>query len=231
MAHGMVGSTHATNLRYERYAQTKDETDRLIECYQSVFADPPWNEWRKCTECGASWGNRDQALLQRMNFRHCGVTVEPYWPTDVVRSDLAHEIGPRSSCWLAYSSRQVVGFCWGYPIAAKALEEKLGIGITTAMSRLGLTTGKIAYQDELGVLMSYRGQKIAKELFAKRHEDFLKQGLTVGMVRTREGPEPSVTYEWFTKKFGYEVVAHYPDGDGRVVLAQRLSVVTQILAK
>lgn len=79
---------------------------------------------------------------------------------------------------------------------------------------------KVAYQEDMAVLNSYRGQGIAQELLYKRLEDFLRQGLEVGVVSTLQRPEPSVTYTWFTGKLSYEVVSEC--ADGRVILARKL---------
>jgi len=73
----------------------------------------------------------------------------------------------------------------------------------------------------MGVLENFRGQGIARELFQRRREDFLRQGLVRGAVRTKEGPPPSVTYTWYLQE-GYRVVARYTDGTGRVIMTRRL---------
>ncbi len=84
---------------------------------------------------------------------------------------------------------------------------------------------KVFYQDELGVLPDYRGQGVAKRMFIARLQDAIKQEnrSKIGVVRTREFPEPSVTFLWFTKKLGYTVLCRYPKKDGRVILAVPIS--------
>jgi GNAT superfamily N-acetyltransferase len=223
----------ASAVTLERYAHKPSETLRatqLVRCFQDVFADPPWNEWRKCSVCGKYWGLTASEELARLNNTHCGMPVVEYWPSDEVFSDLQHEITEEASCWLAVDEARVVGFCWGYPIAFGELERKLKIGFADSVEHQLGHGHRIAYQDELGVLSSYRGQKLAHQLYAKRHEDFLAQGLTAGVVRTRRLPEPSVTYLWFTERLGYKVLAEYPGDDGRVILGQTLDHVTKVLA-
>ncbi|HLD21297.1 MAG TPA: GNAT family N-acetyltransferase [Patescibacteria group bacterium] len=137
------------------------------------------------------------------------------WSREQVLEDLQHEITPVSSCWLAMKKEQVIGFCWGHPITIAELEKKLGIGTGLPGDE------RVAYQAELGVLENFRGQGIARELFQRRRIDFLRQELVRGVVRTKEGPPPSVTYTWYLHD-GYRVVARYPDGTGRVIMTRRL---------
>jgi GNAT superfamily N-acetyltransferase len=198
---------------------------QLIACYQNVFADPPWNEWVKCNHCGKYWGKQDLMFLRSINFKCCGKRLVKFWPKDVVENDIRHEINSSASCWLALNTKgKIIGFCWGYPITLEKLEEKLGIQVVDPLrEHFGIKSHeKIAYQDEIGVLATYRGKKIAKQMFKNRLIDFLKQSLKVGVVRTREAPEPSVTFLWFTQKLGYHIIAKYPEEDGRVILAREL---------
>lgn len=194
----------------------------LIECYRDVFADPPWNEWRRCSVCSKYWGKNDAALLESLGYVHCGKPLVEYWSAEGVERDIRHEVTPDASCWLAFHSGKIVGFCWGYPISLDALERKLGLSLTELRKDVVDEGHQIAYQDEVGVISSFRGRKIAKEMFKRRLGDFWKKGLRIGVVRTRELPVPSVTFSWFVQRLGYRVVARYPVNDGRVVLAREL---------
>lgn len=78
-------------------------------------------------------------------------------------------------------------------------------------------------------MSSYRECKIAKAMVALRLTDFLQQGLKVGIVRTRQYPEPSKTFLWY-QRIGYKILASYPDGDGRVILGRRFKGLPQLLA-
>ncbi len=183
--------------RFSPHTSSPETLEKMIVCYQKVFAAPPWNET---------------------------------WPREQVLSDLLHEVTPESSFWIARRDADVVGFCLGYRMTPPALEEKLATPFVSAFEReFGVCD--IAYQDELGVLESERKQKIASELFWRRLCDFTGQGLRVGVVRTREFPEASVTFKWFTEKLGYRVLARYPGKDGRVVLGQTLSEVHRLLVR
>jgi hypothetical protein len=207
-------------ISFSPFTSDSELTAQLVDCYREVFADSPWNEWLKCPVCQEYWGLKDRSFLASIGFRHCGQPLVDFWPRTEVISDLYHEITPESSCWLALDNKNVVGFCWGYPIIANILEDKLGIAFCDSLS---ISRGSlIAYQDEIGVLMSYRKRNIAKAMFFNRLEDFFEQRLRFFIVRTRRSPEPSATFLWYTQKLGYEILATYPEEDGRVILGKDL---------
>ncbi|MFH1392359.1 MAG: GNAT family N-acetyltransferase [bacterium] len=194
----------------------------LVECYREVFAEEPWNEWKKCSVCGAKWGLGEKDLLRSINYEHCGETVFDFWPTKTVEEDIAHEITSDASCWLALSNTKVIGFSWGYPIAPQDLEKKLQLlGVANRLHRMFDNIERVAYQDEIGVLKEFRGQKIGKSLNIRRVNDFINQGLKAIVCRTKTNP-PTVTYLWYTQKLGYDVIAEYNDLDKRVILARSL---------
>ena len=198
--------------------------DKLIHCYRLVFGERPWSEWKKCSICGKKWGLEDLNELHAVHNLHCGREVEDFWPEVTVREDLFFEIKPESSCWLATQEKQstvdVVGFCWGYPILAEQLEIKLVLpGIAEKLKdRFGVD--RFAYLDEIGLIKDMREKQIAKKLNDKVISDILAQGVSFFTVRTKTNP-PTVAYHWLVK-YGYEVVAHYNDSDGRVILAKEL---------
>ena len=206
-------------LRYLPSSENQPLTAQLVECYRDVFSASPWHEWLKCEKCGKYWGIKDQELLASWKFHHCNSPLVDFWPRETVLSELQHEITPESSCWLACADEKVVGFCWGYHASISELQKKLGISIIANAEKYFGKQTLIAYQDEFGVISSYRGRKIAKAMVAHRLNDFLDKKLTVGIVRTRQFPEPSETYLWY-KRLGYHTLAEYEDG--RVILGRKL---------
>ena len=218
------------NISLIRYSPNNGDhllTAQLVECYRDVFADGPWHEWLKCPQCQKYWGTKDRQLLASTKFRHCDTPLVDFWPREQVVCDLHHEITPESSCWLAVSNDTVVGFCWGYPITAADLEVKLGVSFSAKLECEN--TELVAYQDEVGVLSAHRGHKVAKAMVARRLDDFLEQGLKIGIVRTRQSPEPSETFLWYTQKLGYQILANYPGEDGRVILGRELDDLKELL--
>lgn len=221
------------NVSFARYSpHTADIklTDQVIECYRDVFADGPWHEWLQCPKCKKYWGTKDQNILQNWNFQHCNTPLVDYWPREKVNEDLRHEITSEASCWLATCNTLVVGFCLGYPITIPNLERKLGISFNSKLVRhLGDHT-RVAYQDDVAVRSEFRRQGIATTMVRHRLANFLDLNLRVGVVRTREKPEPSVTFPWYTKKLGYVPIAKYPGEDGRVILARSLIGLKELLS-
>ncbi len=209
----------------------------LIKCYQQVFAGSPWNEWKKCSACDKKWGIEEISPLET-TFTCCGIPLVDFWPSEKVESDLRHEVTKDASCWIALGGEKVVGFCWGYPTSVQALEEKLGIPLSSSLKELFSHTGElIAYQDDMGILPSYRGKvvdgtqiKISHEFVAKRNDDFLSRGLSIGIARVQKSPQPSKTFEWYTtSKVGFQVIAEYPNPDGRVILARKLDGLSELM--
>ncbi len=221
---------HVSIVRYSPYRDNHELTAQLVDCYREVFSDGPWHEWLRCQKCGMYWGVKDRALLASWKFRHCGQPLEDFWPRAQVIEDLYHEIVSEASCWLAIDQKgKVIGFCWGYPMTISELEKKLGIAFHAELEKELGAQHAIAYQDEVGVITACRGRKIAKAMVIRRLDDFLRGGVHVGIVRTRQSPEPSETFLWY-KRLGYLTLASYPDGDGRVILGRLLDDLPTLFA-
>lgn len=207
---------HLNGIRVAKYSPHSSSplvTARMVECYRDVFAGEPWNEWLACKVCKKHWGTKDMALLAEMKYEHCGKPLVDYWKRERVIGAIHSSIDPQASCWITLNGEDVIGFCWGYPMPLEKLEKELKLSIP-----LNGDT-KIAYQNEVGVVTAFRRRGLAKSMFAHRLDDFLAQGLTYGVVRTRQFPEPSVTFTWYTD-LGYTIIARYPDEDGRVILGR-----------
>ncbi|MEK6839914.1 MAG: hypothetical protein AABX72_03160 [Nanoarchaeota archaeon] len=225
-----------------------DLTQQVVKCYQEVFADDPWNEWKKCPICKEYWGRKDEKYLKETDFIHCNVPVEDFWSDEEVIKDLLHEINQDKFAWVGIERHtgRAISFCWGYPIQVSQLEEKLGIAFRKELMDTCGDVNVVAYQDDMGILPKFRSKPlvssfsidgvhfagpipIARAMFLKRFGDFLQEGLRVGVVRTRERPVSSKTYEWFTKKLGYSIIVKYPGEDGRVILARKYSKLLEII--
>lgn len=210
-----------TYIQYSPHSSSKQITLQVVRCYQAVFADSPWNEWKKCPKCKQYWGTKDSELLKSWKFRHCDGDLIDFWSQEKVISDLRHEITKKTSCWVAMDTGKVIGFCWGYPIEVSELEQKLqtSLGEQTKEKRIG-------YQDEVGVLAKYRNHGIAKKMVYNRLCDFIDQNLNYGIVRTRRFPEASTTFVWY-KRLGYKILSEY--SDGRVILGRPLTGLMELL--
>ncbi len=224
-----MGDERISLIRFNPHDGDPELLGQLVLCFRRVFADPPWGEWLKCAnpECKACWGKHQAGELAALGFSHCGQDVVNYWSHAQVLRDLCHDITPDASCWIAVMTGghrvRVVGFTWGMPLPRRW--ERLPMGAQVALrERFGENVSHnaaIVYQAELGVLTSKRRQGLARRLLTARNRDFLERGCTYGIIRALRGPQPSVTYLWYTK-IGYEVVYQFP-GSGYVLLAQALS--------
>ncbi len=199
----------------------------LVECYRGVFAEPPWNEWLKCSECGKAWGKPQDADLAAMRFSHCGRPVTDYWPHAEVAEEFFRVLGRGAVCWLAVERAErrarVVGFTWGSPIASMwdGFEPELQDSLRREFGAAAESDQDIIYQTELGVLASYRNRGLARLLAERRNQDFLDRGFRIGVAVVRERPEPSVTFLWY-QRIGFRVIHRFPPENGRVVIARAL---------
>jgi len=211
---------------------TPQYTAGLIKCYKRVFAEPPWNEWKRCPRCSKNFGLCDTNALRASGYRCCETPVVDYWPSRTVEEDLRREIGPETSCWLAVSEGKVIGFAYSYPIETKKLSEKLGIELQRP-SRMSSIPAWVNYIDDIGVLPEFQRRGIAKELFGRNVLDLSNapaSRTSVFLARTRQLPQPSNMLPWFVDRLGFKIVAQYIESDGRVILGRRGDGLQQLLS-
>lgn len=221
---------HHTEIQYIRYEPDPHNDlllPRVVGVYRAAFAALPWGEWKKCPKCQNRWAIEQRAELEATGFLcpDCGMAVDDYWPTAKVQQDILELRAKEASIWLALEGSTAVGFTWGYPRhLGEQFDRELGMpGLTDAIREaFPHAPDEFAYQSEIGVVARLRGRRIASQLFAHRHYDFLRRSLNFGVVRTKENP-PSITYLWYTERMGYQVVARYTDGTNRVILARPLT--------
>jgi len=188
----------------------------LVQCYREVFADEPWNEWKLCPQCGQKFG------LNQISNDHCtcGTLLEDFWPEQQVIKDLHSELTSDALCYLASNSEQVIGFSWSYPVSSEKLETKLELmGFATSVQRFSGSEAT-AYLDEIGVSGPYRRRGIAKQLYRVQEAQLQQWGIKTLLARTKTNP-PTVVFSWF-QRIGYQVIDHYHDADGRVIMAKHI---------
>jgi len=191
----------------------------LVTCYRTVFADEPWNEWKKCESCSAKWGITQTGNIVDDKCPNCGERVVDFWPEEVVLHDVQNEICDKkiSACQVAIVNDQIVGFCWMYVISADNLEDKIKLSGISHTIQSRFCTDDVCYLDEIGVLREYRGRKIAKRLFAHCVQSLFKDN-SVKFITTRTMINPpTILYKWFSH-IEYELIGRYEDGSGRGVL-------------
>ncbi len=199
----------------------------LIDCYQEVYGGPEWNEWWGCAikrhEEGHHWGRHQEAEVQALGMTCCGRPIEIYWRSERVEDAIRKEVTEEASCWICLDGDRVVGACWGYPAFLDELEAlKFRIPVAARIRELVGPIDKIAYQSEAILRKPYRGQRLYQEMVRLRQADFLEHGLTATVVRTRRtNPAPSKSF-LYSQKYGYTIVAEYPEADGRVIQARSM---------
>lgn len=193
--------------------QALDPTDASIcasawQCYQAGFAGEPWNEWKQCCSCSASYG---LSIGETERCPQCACTLKAYWPIEQISSDIMTSLSlPLAYCSVAQFDEQVVGLALGYAIAPIALSEQLGIAIPSSHPT-------IAYQDEIVVHPDYQHHGIGRALYLHWMEWVADQGLPQVAARTLADP-PSIVYRWY-QRLGYRVCARYAAPDQRVILS------------
>lgn len=162
---------------------------------------------------------------------YCRVFADPpwneRWERQAVESML--EKVDRNMSFVACDGGEVIGFAFAQLERLTCLERVLGIEFATEVERRKYGSwhpGCALLQSDLGVLAGYRRRGVGKRLFKSRFEANMQP---YQIVRARQFPEPSVTYTWYTEKLGYEVIARYPEEDGRVILFQRGDALQQLV--
>lgn len=195
----------------------------LARAYQNIYGSEPWNEQWKCgnKECDKFWGSNQQKELEILEFRHCGLSVVPYWP-EQEQIDGFKELSLKEKfcASIAYDHNKIIGFCWAYQFKSnEELDLKMEMkGLGKIISRL---EGPTSYLADLAVEPSYRGQGIAKLLTKIRSELMLNVGIVNIFTRTKSGINPSITNIWYDK-IGFPIIVNYNDARERVIRAAKL---------
>ena len=90
--------------------------------YKSAFAEKPWDEYRKCVQCGANYGIEESgkiyASLETALCRKCGNRLSgnfcEFWGSEEIRSDLESALKKESPLALVAETDSIAGFTWGY---------------------------------------------------------------------------------------------------------------------
>lgn len=170
----------------------------------------------------------DASIVESLTNCYAKVFADPPWNESWSRDATLEVLGKLDGHmnYIACDGKDVVGFAFARFERTTELEDKLGIGFASEVDlRAGNTLDSeyVVYQSDLGVLAPYRRQGLGKRLFRAR----IGRGFRNQIVRARQYPLPSVTYTWYTEKLGYEVIARYPEEDGRVILFQRGDVLVR----
>ncbi len=192
----------------------------LAKLYQTVYAAPPWREYKKCSHCDMQWGIDQIFELEQLGYSHCGSPVVDYWSEEYLFGHFK-EISskPLFSGALALDNNRIVGFAWGYELDIARIDEDLGFpGLSQKLKKEFGEFLHVAYLADLATDSNYRRLGLGKELTRARHESLSIKGATVALTRTKGGEEASITHRWYDK-IGFSIFAEYHDKRSRVIRA------------
>ena len=147
-----------TNIKIRPY--TPADFEQLVKVYQSEFAEPPWDEFKKCENCGTNYGIKEVkelSKLEKWNCKKCGALnpkLAPYWTEEDIKEDLEFAFSQKNTIALvAEQQGELVGFTWGYTLPIEKFPFLNGV-----------CKEGVVYMDEIVVRGDTRGQGIGTEL-------------------------------------------------------------------
>lgn len=144
--------------------------NELARTYESVFAGPPWNEYKKCTgdACKKSFGleTKGQDLCPCPNE----AMLAPFYPRTETLASIAKEVDRPGALVVEKrsDSNELIGFAWGFPTTvSEFLDEKYKTiegrrAVIKALYENGIND-KIFYFSETGIRQEARGQGMSNQ--------------------------------------------------------------------
>ncbi|KKP69887.1 hypothetical protein A2X44_01615 [candidate division CPR3 bacterium GWF2_35_18] len=153
---------------------TWEDLTPLAQCYARgrIWADEPWNEWKKCPQCPTDKNNFGISFKGK-SCPYCGKELIPFWDVSTVENDIKTQLGkPFAKGFLACKNNQILGFTWGYPVTINIqiiipdleLTIPIGSSLINTQIHIPMYAGKVGYIDEVGVRSDFRRQGIAEAL-------------------------------------------------------------------
>jgi ribosomal protein S18 acetylase RimI-like enzyme len=96
----------------------ESDLEEVIKVYQSAFAEPPWDEYQKCTSCGVEYGIKESETAGP-DCKKCESPLElvEFWSPEDIKGDLEFAKAQKDPIVLvAENGTGLVGFSWGYQI-------------------------------------------------------------------------------------------------------------------
>ncbi len=169
----------------------------LVCVYQSAFAEPPWDEYKKCSSCQRGYG---LDALEMSSCVACGSRLVDFWSASQVEGDLRDaQQQPNSFVLVAESGEKLVGFTWGYALP---------------VVKFPFLAGRVndsIYMDEIAVSGTTRLGGIGTALGDVFLREVGRQGKDSAVLRTDERNTASMA---LFKRLGFRSIL---DGAGRVV--------------
>ncbi|MBI2632238.1 GNAT family N-acetyltransferase [Candidatus Pacearchaeota archaeon] len=91
---------------------------QLSDVYKSAFAEPPWDEYLKCSNCGVNYGiNETKASLGICKRCRLPLKLIEFWSEEDIRKDLLFALSQNSPILLVAKYDGIIkGITWGYQL-------------------------------------------------------------------------------------------------------------------
>lgn len=189
--------------------------NELAKTYESVFAGPPWNEYKKCTGdgCDKTFGleTKGQDLCPCPNE----AMLAPFYPRNETLASIAKEVDKPGAVVEVQKNDEgkTIGFVWGFPTTVSDfLKEKYktedGRNNVRNVLTLNGITDTFFYFSETGVIPEYRGQGMSNIFANIMVQAARNQGLPLVMRTNSESPMVAVAKRFDMQQvLGPEVIA------------------------
>lgn len=179
-----------------------EDLEQVIEIYQSSFAEPPWNEFMKCSSCGIEYGKAEVQTIEKEDA-HCKkcnevLELEEFWSKETVKKELGFALSrPDSIVLVAEDKDGLAGILWGYRVS---------------FEKYPFLKGKVRedanYWDTVAVKKDRREKGAATLLGESYLERAKRLGVSQVVGRIREEMEQT---HLVVKKFGFSVIPEQQD--------------------
>lgn len=185
--------------------------------YKSAFAEKPWDEYLKCTQCGINYGIEESeqvyAKLESAACKKCGKGLFgnfcEFWSSKDITNDLESALKKESPIVLVAEIGFIMGFTWGYKLPKGQfpfLEERI--------------VQPAVYMDEMAVAGNERKKGIGFALGNKFLETVVRSGFQSSLLRTDINNSASMG---LFGKLGYRKLGIFdPDYPSRVYMEVKL---------
>lgn len=175
-----------------------EDLEPAIAIYQSGFAEPPWNEYMKCSSCGIEYGEAEAQAIreQETDCKKCGkpLELEEFWSRETVKEELEFALAQADSIVLVAEDKDggLAGILWGYRMS---------------FEKYPFLKGKVRkdanYWDTVAVKRDKRGSGLATLLGGSYLECAKQLGVSQVVGRIREEVEQT---HLLVKKFGFSTI-------------------------
>jgi len=93
---------------------------QVIDVYKTAFANPPYNEFMKCSNCGINYGKEEVAkLIETDNCKKCNEPLDlvEVFSSKGIEEDIEDsQKRPNVVTLVAEDETGILGFAWGYKV-------------------------------------------------------------------------------------------------------------------